>query len=102
MNEAPSNVADEPTFKPVLIPTVGRDVHYVLPNGEHRAAKVTHVQGDGTGIANLVVFKAQKSDHVGINGLINGADPNSPTFLVGGVHPNAEPHPGTYHWPERA
>lgn len=71
----------------------------MLPSGEHRAATVTQGQGDGTGIASLIVFKAETADDVGCPNLVNGADPNSPTFLVVGVYANAVPLPGTYHWP---
>jgi hypothetical protein len=78
------------------IPTVGRDVHYVLPNGErkgeHRAAKVTGV--DGTAV-NLTVFADQADDRP--EGLGDGF-----MFRAVSVPFDESARFGTWHWPERA
>ncbi len=83
---------------PAPRPSEGRTVHFVLPNGEHRPAVITKAWNE-QGMVNLVVFKGQKTDHVGVQGLVCGGDPNSPTFLVGSIWPGQGP--GTWHWPER-
>ena len=82
-------------------PSVGRIVHYVLPEqspwkGEHRAAIVTRVwqplsHESAPGMSNLAVFKGQSLD----------SKDEGASFMVGSVLYSEEAKPGTWHWPER-
>lgn len=98
-------------------PTIGRLVHYVLANGQHRAATVVNVSGADR--ANLTVHLDQMNDldvtlDHGIQmtrlhcrkGLITegqGAlDMMNGTLAVGSAHQDEDAKtPGTWHWPER-
>lgn len=92
-------------------PSVGRIVHYVLPEGspfkgQHRAAIVTHVwqpleHESAPGMSNLTVFKSQVDDLAGPeSGLGAMSDPHGASVMIGSVLHSAEPRPGTWHWPE--
>jgi hypothetical protein len=76
------------TPPPAPAPTIGRTVHYVLPNGKHRPAIISEVNPD---TVNLVVFAGAPDDFDQI-GIVSS--------LVEGVEEGTEP--GTWHWPERA
>lgn len=94
-------------------PSVGRIVHYVLPEGsrwagEHRAAAIAQVHTPlsppgSTGMCNLSVFKGQTTDFdAGFGGAFAGRDAGSAVALVGSVNYSATAEPNTWHWPERA
>ena len=95
-------------------PTIGRTVHYVLADGQHRAATVVNAW-PGQTVANLTVHLDGSND-------LNRAEPGQPAS--GKCHPylmppGTENHipgvltvasaehdedtkaPGTWHWPER-
>ena len=73
--------------------TEGRIVHFVLPDGQHRAALVSRVWNDD-GVVNLHVFVDQANDRQikADNGIL----------LQTSVTFSEEPQPGTWHWIERA
>ena len=76
-----------------MAPTVGRIVHYVMPNGGHRAALITRVHG--TSCVNLAVFPDGDGE----------ADApqirkTSVTFREEHCEGRAE-GANTWHWPER-
>lgn len=95
-------------------PTTGRIVHYVLANGDHRAALVTN--GFGDKIANLTVFLDHAND-LQTSAQTTGTGweikpqlipQNTGAFTHGGGLHAASAHqdedaktPGTWHWPER-
>ncbi|GGO19555.1 hypothetical protein [Deinococcus humi] len=108
--------------KEVQRPTIGRIVHFVLANGQHRAAMVTNAwdsPSDHPDHCNLTVFLDQSNDlevhrdalganivrvyaknnlHAGI-----ASDLNNGTLAAGSVRQDeADKAPGTWHWPERA
>lgn len=78
-------------------PSIGRIVHYVLPEhsgrvGEHRAAIVTNTFGGM--LANLTVFLDQSADDpAGVVG--------AHTMRGWSVEYDESCKPGTWHWPER-
>lgn len=82
-------------------PTIGRVVHYVLPNqspnvGEHRAATIARVDGD---LVRLTVNKAAADDFQGAEAdIVHG---KGATVLLADVRHDEEKAPGTWHWPER-
>jgi hypothetical protein len=88
--------------------SVGRIVHYVLPNdgtsefpGAHRPAVVTQVwrtinDPAYPGMSNLVVYKGQPGDFK-----VQGISMNVAAVMVGSVSYDASGKPGTWHWPER-
>ncbi|GBF05829.1 hypothetical protein DAERI_060089 [Deinococcus aerius] len=107
-------------------PTIGRAVHYVLANGQHRAATVVNAwpqaHGEQAYIANLTVQLDQlndlQSDRVEEGDLSSpnsragyarpalvpqGATARTPGTLAVGSAKNDEDAkaPGTWHWPER-
>ena len=79
--------------------TEGRIVHFVLPEGQHRAAIIVRVwrQGDGTppanGYSNLAVFMDGTNDYLGTASCIKWET---------SVEYSAEPKPRTWHWIEKA
>lgn len=98
-------------------PTIGRAVHYVLANGEHRAATVVNAWPGSAqpSICNLTVHLDGSND-------LNQADSSQPAsgrchpylippgadnripgvLVVGSAHQDEDTHaPGTWHWPER-
>lgn len=93
-------------------PSVGRVVHYVLPEqsayaGQHRAATIVQVWQPldsesataAPGMSNLSVAKAQAGDFDGVQvGAIAESDTH---ILLGSILFSEEPRPGTWHWPER-
>lgn len=97
-------------------PTIGRIVHFVLANGQHRAATVVNAWdtlGD-QGRANLTVHLDQSNDvqtsqagdgqYVAKFDLIPegaGCRANG-TLAVGSAEQDEDTKaPGTWHWPER-
>lgn len=70
-------------------PSIGRIVHLVLPNGQHRPAIITNCW-PGTDRVNLTVFFDAANDH-SINRVENTA--STPYSEAG--------EPDTWHWPER-
>lgn len=82
--------------------TEGRIVHYVLSNGEHRAAIVVRVfgqYGKETGLANLLVF----SDGANDKGVVSGNVSEQGVFWATSAHydPEGTKH-HTWHWIEKA
>lgn len=98
-------------------PTLGDVVHYVLANGQHRAAEIVNdPSSDQDGKCNLRVSLDVHSDlylpntltaawsgpalqpgrRVNRQGLYLGGD----TLHVRGVGQDEEQAPGTWHWPE--
>lgn len=79
-------------------PSVGRIVHFMLPNGEHRAAFVVRVFDSNpteSSVANLQVFLDGGND---VEFVEHGM-----TMWRTSVHQDAsEKKPGTWHEPERA
>ena len=41
---------------------VGRNVHYVLPNGIHRPAIITHIWGVELGVIDLTAFPVERDN----------------------------------------
>lgn len=77
--------------------TEGRIVHYVLPNGEHRAAMIVRAWkprqvGGDAGVANLHVFYDGSNDDA-VNEQGNA--------WVTSVHYSEDPQPRTWHWIEQ-
>jgi hypothetical protein len=71
--------------------TAGRIVHYVLSNGEHRAAMVSRAPSIGKEEVNLLVFED-------VDDLIGGC-----RLTPGPLDTRSVPHdekrsPGTWHW----
>jgi hypothetical protein len=85
--------------------SIGRTVHYVLPDAEHRPATVVRVWGQPeegnlySGMCNLVVTLDTPNDSS-----LMGIDPHlqKDTIWRGSVYYSESPQPGTWHWPERA
>lgn len=76
-------------------PAIGRIVHCVLPDGQHRPAIIVRVWDqyrglDGVPMVNLQVFTDQTND-----GFQGGTEWRT------SVHFDASDEPGTWHWPER-
>ncbi len=68
---------------------IGRIVHFVMPDGEHRPAIIVKVWDPDSGTSNLQVFTDSGND-----GLTNVAWRTS-------VQRSEEPQPHYWHWPER-
>lgn len=75
--------------------TPGRMVHFVLPNDEHRAAIVSRVWNDETGVINCHVFVDTSNDPVAFHY-------GQAVVLVSSVNYSEECLQGTWHWMERA
>lgn len=90
-------------------PSIGRQVHYVLENGAHRAATIVNAWPDAPdGICNLTVHLDGCNDftpglHMAAPSLIPpGAFATGSTLSVGSAHQDETAKlPGTWHWPER-
>jgi hypothetical protein len=97
-------------------PTIGRQVHYVLGNGQHRAATVVNAFGGSR--ANLTVHLDQANDfendfdpatgqlkrQIVKNNLqpTGAADFGNGTLGVASAQQDEDTKaPGTWHWPER-
>jgi hypothetical protein len=89
-------------------PSVGRIVHYVLPDGspragEHRAAVITGYFGNaeilGASPANLTVFFDQPDDVAG--GLMKHGLEIYQGRAFSASQDEDTKAPGTWHWPER-
>jgi hypothetical protein len=82
--------------------SIGRTVHYVLPNMEHRPATVVRAWGQPqegsqhSGMCNLVVTLDSPNDQ----GMM-GTQPDKDTIWKGSVYFSETPQPNTWHWPER-
>lgn len=76
-------------------PSIGRVVHYVLPDGPniaaHRPAIITDVREDGT--VDLQVFST--GDGTGVGDALPGV------FRQAAVPHDDSHQTGTWHWPER-
>ena len=70
---------------------VGRIVHYVLANGEHRPAIIVNIFGD---TCNLQVFTDSDEE-----GKFNDELPS--VMWATSIKNSEEPIPITWHWPER-
>ena len=78
--------------------TVGRIVHYVLSNGEHRAAIVVRDWQEPSGSVNLYVFLDGAND----TNTAHGAEYAPGVIWATSAHYDAagdKEH--TWHWPER-
>jgi hypothetical protein len=73
--------------------TEGRNVHFVLNNGIHRAAIVVNVWDKEAGVVSLMVFLDGPNDVA-----VSAQNP----LWVGTVSHSEEPKPRTWHWIERA
>lgn len=100
-------------------PTIGRIVHFVLANGQHRAAMVTNAwdsPSDHPDHCNLTVYLDQSNDltvfargdgHLTFEikpdrSLETAYDMKNGTLAAGSVSQDeADKAPGTWHWPER-
>lgn len=86
--------------------TVGRIVHYVMPQGHHRAGEIRPA---------IIVRVWQQLDHPSVPGMANlqifldGANDAAgdctadwpSTMWKGSVLHSEAPNPGTWHWPPR-
>ena len=76
-------------------PSIGRVVHYVLPDGrypgEHRPAFIVKIWGPTS--VNLIVFVDGTNDYPA-----GGASPRWATSVQ--LDASETPAPGTWHWPE--
>lgn len=80
--------------------SVGRIVHFVTENGEHKAAIVVAAWGNDS--CNLQVFTDGNNErgHYIVNDLVRkGLIPES--VWVTYISYSEEPKPRTWHWPER-
>ncbi len=94
---------------PAQLPTIGRIVHYTLPDGRHagevRAAMVTNVfPGAADGACNGTVFLDEANDE-GSKRFFSSAKYDDPAVMpervsAGGGAPGYQA--GTWHWPPRA
>jgi len=73
---------------------LGRIVHYVMPNGEHRAAIVTKVSDKEAGIVCLHVFVMFAEAVQGWQ----STSPNAGNAIS--VDYSETPETDTWHWPE--
>ena len=73
--------------------SIGRIVHYVLENGEHRPAIIVRVWNKDPGAVNSVVFLDGSND--------TGSSGGALQMWVTSVVFSETPKPNTYHWPER-
>lgn len=91
-------------------PSIGRIVHYILANGQHRAATVVNAFGGDR--CNLTVHLDGMNDLEGGGGAstasVTGIRPqgaydlNNGSLAAGSVAQDEdEKKPGTWHWPER-
>jgi hypothetical protein len=84
-------------------PSIGRIVHVVMPNGDHRPAIVTNVFGN---LVNAHVFLDLANDRHNENvaNLRNncGADVEGTAACLYSISPDEDlKAPRTWHWPER-
>ncbi len=70
--------------------TVGRNVHYVIHDGQHFAAIVTAVLDRDMGVIDVVVFPPSNAAAL------------PATFAVEPARYSEGKEPGTWHWIERA
>ncbi len=75
-------------------PSIGRIVHYVLANGEHRPAIIVRVWSDVC--INLLVFR----DGINDPGLLGGGD-GYVQWATSVVQNEDEKSPLSWHWPEK-
>lgn len=102
---APAAALDGAKVAPKLEPSIGRIVHYVLPEksnraGRHRAAIVAGVHGDAI---NLTVFLDSTLDMPSDHGTSKRYDVAGKLMLHAydvEEDPEGE-RPGSWHWPER-
>lgn len=77
------------------VPSIGRVVHFVMPNGQHRPAIVVQVWNED--VVNLQVFTDGSNDA----GVV--VYPNTGGYVQWQTsvhHAENEPGPHTWHWPE--
>lgn len=84
--------------KPMEGLTVGRIVHYVMPNSEHRPAIVVKVWNNINGLVNVRVFTDGENDHFPIGW--HSEHPDWVTLIRFDDSPS--PANNTWHWIERA
>ncbi len=84
--------------------TIGRIVHFVMPNGLHRPAIIVEAWPDGTsceGYANLQVFTDGHNDITGVQELESKVAIEDGIWWQASVcFDNQEKKPRTWHWPE--
>jgi hypothetical protein len=87
-----------PNQSATIIPSIGRTVHFVLANGQHRPAIIVRVFGEPptpTSVANLQIFRD------GSNDVPSRAPGEGDMLWRTSVHQDAETmQPGTWHSPE--
>ncbi|RYG67740.1 hypothetical protein EON80_12990 [bacterium] len=94
-------------------PSVGRIVHYVLEDGEHRPAMVTEVPGlqaaglDGNGVMNTVIASFD-SGIIGLNVFLSPHDEwggeavtSTVAYAPGTPFDESGTEEHSWHWPER-
>ncbi len=99
-------------------PSIGRQVHYVLANGQHRAATVVNTPGGERlnltvhldGMNDCAAYRrdpGEDAPHPGSGECARGLIPPGAAILgpglltVGSAAPDEETKlPGTWHWPE--
>lgn len=69
--------------------TIGRIVHYVMPNGVHRPAIVVQVWDPANGRANLQVFT---------DGANDGVEYSRGLYWATSAQHSMTEEPGTWHW----
>lgn len=78
--------------------TVGRMVHYVMPNGVHRPAIVVHVWDKDSGLVNVRVLTDGANDTAAV-----GWHPDHPDWVTSIQYDDSpDPAQHTWHWIERA
>lgn len=88
---------------------VGRIVHYVLENGQHRPAIVVRDWQQENGLVNLQVFTDGWNDQYASTHLVQVGEQKLEGVLKvdqnsiwrTSVHCSEEMEPGTWHWPEK-
>lgn len=86
--------------------TIGRIVHYVLADGQHRPAVVVQTWNPETssyaeGVVNLQVFMDGTNDLRASAGLTREQAERGLVWVTS-VHPDESKAPGTWHWAEIA
>lgn len=81
-----------------MIPRLGQDVHYVMPDGQHRAAKIVRTfDGNPKLAVNLLVFLDGANDGAGFGQMImwkTSIEYCGPETAGGTLKKE------TWHWPE--
>lgn len=96
-SDPPAETSEAPTPhttpRPDQLPSIGRIVRYVMPDGTVRPAIITHVEYASEGVVDLYVFRDGRFD------------PSAHEFLAVPINVRffdaAVMQPRTWHWPPR-